>query len=196
MSQSFSCIRSDLKQEIWFGSLYGAQNLFFTDQSWTQLSRFSAGTSRDRRFLSPQFRGDQPREIRAPPAGEAEEQQGGKQHCWRQWCGSLGASWWESARGRTLSLAIRGKRKHLKCHTVSTNLCSLMGFEAYLDWWNVTCQTAWWQENLLCRCLIGRQNILLDNIDSFYYVKVSHLVGLGALNQEVLPESPPPQGAK
>lgn len=53
VSQSFSCIRSDLKEEIWFGSLYGAQNLFFPDQLWTLLSRFSAGTSRDTRVLSP-----------------------------------------------------------------------------------------------------------------------------------------------
>lgn len=53
VSQSFSCIRSDLKEEIWFGSLYGAQNLFSPDQLWTLLSRFSAGTSRDRRVLLP-----------------------------------------------------------------------------------------------------------------------------------------------
>lgn len=51
--QTFSCIRSDLQKEIWFGSLYGAQNLFFPDQLWALLSQLSADTSHDRHVLSP-----------------------------------------------------------------------------------------------------------------------------------------------
>lgn len=87
-----------------------------------------------------QFRAAQPREIRAPPAGEAEERQGVRQHCWRYWCGSPGASWWESPRGRTLSLATGGMGRRLKCHAVETNLCPLIVFAKYLDWGHETCR--------------------------------------------------------
>lgn len=93
MSQGFSCIRFDIKKEIRFGSLYGAQNVFPTDQLWTRPSQISAGTTCDRRVLSSQLRADQPLEISALPAGEAEEQKRVK--------GSHGAPWLEGARGWT-----------------------------------------------------------------------------------------------